>query len=141
MGTNEFEKGNKFSFNKSIDYANKAVVSKHILKNKMGNISLFAFDKGEGLSEHTAPFDAVAFLPRASVRILPYHATHQAFAPRFRSAADFLLAHPIAVQPEYACCGETAQPWQDHWRPPRYRRPGADQPERLFAVLFFHSPV
>ncbi len=62
METNEFEKGKKFSFNKSIQYAEKAVVSKHILKKETGNISLFAFDKGEGLSEHTAPFDAVVFI-------------------------------------------------------------------------------
>lgn len=62
METNEFEKGTKFSFDKSIKYAEKAVVSKHILKKETGNISLFAFDKGEGLSEHTAPFDAVVFI-------------------------------------------------------------------------------
>ncbi len=62
MESNEFEKGKKFSFNNSINYAEKAVVSKHILKKETGNISLFAFDKGEGLSEHTAPFDAVVFI-------------------------------------------------------------------------------
>ena len=62
MGTNEFEKGKKFSFNESIDYAGKAVVSKHVLKKETGNISLFAFDKGEELSEHAAPFDAVVFI-------------------------------------------------------------------------------
>ncbi len=58
MENNEFEKGKKFSYAKSISYAEKAVVSKHILKKETGNISLFAFDKGEGLSEHTTPFDA-----------------------------------------------------------------------------------
>ena len=60
--SNEFEKGIIFSNNKSITYAEKAVVSKHILKKETGNISLFAFDKGEGLSEHTTPFDAVVFI-------------------------------------------------------------------------------
>ncbi len=60
--TNEFKKGTKFSHSESIAYAEKAVVSKHILKKETGNISLFAFDKGEGLSEHTAPFDAVVFI-------------------------------------------------------------------------------
>lgn len=60
--TNEFEKATTFSYNNSIDYAEKAVVSKHILKKPTGNISLFAFDKGEGLSEHTTPFDAVVFM-------------------------------------------------------------------------------
>ncbi|MFD1615201.1 cupin domain-containing protein [Gelatiniphilus marinus] len=59
---NEFEKGKIFSYDKSISYAEKAVVSKHILKKETGNISLFAFDKNEGLSEHTAPFDAIAFI-------------------------------------------------------------------------------
>lgn len=62
METNEFQKGLKFSFDNSIQYADKAVVSKHILKKETGNISLFAFDKGEGLSEHTAPSDAVVFI-------------------------------------------------------------------------------
>ena len=38
MATNEFEKGKKFSFNQSIDYADKAVISKHILKKEIGNI-------------------------------------------------------------------------------------------------------
>ena len=62
MKNNEFEKGKKFSYNNSIAYADKAVVSKHILKTETGNISLFAFDQGEGLSEHTAPFDAVVYI-------------------------------------------------------------------------------
>ena len=62
MGQNEFEKGIKFSFDESISYAEKAVVSKHILKKQTGNISLFAFDKGEGLSEHTTPFDALVMI-------------------------------------------------------------------------------
>lgn len=62
MENNEFEKGKKFSYNDSIAYADKAVVSKHIIKKETGNISLFAFDKGEGLSEHTAPFDAVVYI-------------------------------------------------------------------------------
>lgn len=35
-----------------------AVVSRTLLKRSTGNITLFAFDKGQGLSEHTAPFDA-----------------------------------------------------------------------------------
>ena len=57
--TNEFDKAIKFSFNESVNYAEKAVVSKHILRKNTGNISLFAFDKEEGLSEHSAPFDAL----------------------------------------------------------------------------------
>ena len=67
---NEFEKGTKFSFNDSVEYADKAVVSKHVLKKETGNISLFAFDKGEGLSEHTAPFDAVVVIVDGKANII-----------------------------------------------------------------------
>jgi quercetin dioxygenase-like cupin family protein len=59
MSTNEFQKSEVFSFSESVDYANGAIVSKTVLKKQTGNISLFAFDKGEALSEHTAPFDAL----------------------------------------------------------------------------------
>lgn len=59
MKKNEFEKGKKFSFVDSIEYAANAVVSKQLLKKSTGNVTLFAFWKDEGLSEHTAPFDAM----------------------------------------------------------------------------------
>lgn len=59
MGSNEFEKSKVFSFQGSVEYAGGAIVSKTVLKKQSGNISLFAFDKGEALSEHTAPFDAM----------------------------------------------------------------------------------
>ncbi len=42
----------------SVGYSEGGVISKQILKNEVGNITLFSFDKGQGLSEHTAPFDA-----------------------------------------------------------------------------------
>ena len=69
--SNEFEKGKIFSYDGSIAYSDNAVVSKHILKKETGNISIFAFDKGEGLSEHTAPFDAVVSIVdgKADVKI------------------------------------------------------------------------
>ncbi len=59
MGQNAIEFAKAFSFNTSIDYSNKSIVSKKIISAKGGNISLFAFDMGEELSEHTAPFDAL----------------------------------------------------------------------------------
>ena len=43
----------------AISYTDGAVVSKTLLDKKTGTLTLFAFDKGQGLSEHTAPFDAV----------------------------------------------------------------------------------
>ncbi len=47
------------NFTKDIDYAKDGIVSKRILEKTTGNVSLFAFDKGQRLSEHSAPFDAM----------------------------------------------------------------------------------
>jgi quercetin dioxygenase-like cupin family protein len=41
------------------NYQNDAIVSRTILEKKAGTVTFFAFDKGQGLSEHTAPFDAI----------------------------------------------------------------------------------
>ena len=42
-----------------ISYQEGSVVSKEIIKKQAGTVTLFAFDQGQGLSEHTAPFDAL----------------------------------------------------------------------------------
>lgn len=42
-----------------IEYAQESIISQQIIKNSAGNITLFSFDQGQQLSEHTAPFDAV----------------------------------------------------------------------------------
>jgi quercetin dioxygenase-like cupin family protein len=42
-----------------LQYQDASIVSRVLLKNKGGTVTLFAFDVGEGLSEHTAPFDAL----------------------------------------------------------------------------------
>jgi quercetin dioxygenase-like cupin family protein len=42
-----------------IKYQENAVVSSEIIKKDAGTVTVFAFDKGQGLSEHTAPFDAL----------------------------------------------------------------------------------
>lgn len=56
---NEFNKAEIVSLRDAVNYEEKSIVSKTVLKKTAGNISLFAFDKGEGLSEHSAPFDAM----------------------------------------------------------------------------------
>ena len=48
-----------FSLVDVVDYQKDAVVSKTIIEKKTGTVTLFAFDQGQGLSEHTAPFDAL----------------------------------------------------------------------------------
>lgn len=45
-----------------IDYQEGSVVSRTIVKKETGTVTLFAFDRGEGLSEHTAPFDALVYV-------------------------------------------------------------------------------
>ncbi len=42
-----------------LNYQEQSVVSKTLIDKKTGTVTLFAFDQGQGLSEHTAPFDAL----------------------------------------------------------------------------------
>ena len=45
-----------------VDYQDGAVVSRTIVERTTGTVTLFAFDKGQGLSEHTAPYDALVYI-------------------------------------------------------------------------------
>ncbi len=54
-----FSKGTVLNLEEMVEYSSGGVISKQVLKNQSGNLTLFSFDKGQGLSEHTAPFDAV----------------------------------------------------------------------------------
>jgi quercetin dioxygenase-like cupin family protein len=47
------------NFNDKVDYSAEGIVSKRVIQKEKGNITLFAFDKGQKLSEHSAPFDAM----------------------------------------------------------------------------------
>lgn len=51
--------GQILDINTMLKYQDGAVVSRVILKKETGNVTVFAFDKGQELSEHTAPFDAI----------------------------------------------------------------------------------
>ena len=59
----------KVSLSELVNYQAGSVVSKSLLAKKTGNITLFAFDKGEGLSEHTAPFDAFVYILDGKAKI------------------------------------------------------------------------
>lgn len=50
------------SLAKAVDYQKDSVVSKTIIDKKTGTVTLFAFDQGQGLSEHTTPFDALVYI-------------------------------------------------------------------------------
>ena len=52
-----------------IDYQEGSVVSKEVIRKEKGTVSLFAFDKDQGLSEHTAPFDALVYIFDGSAEI------------------------------------------------------------------------
>lgn len=52
-----------------VDVQPGAVVSRELISKPLGTVSIFAFDQGEGLSEHTAPFDALVHALEGRVRI------------------------------------------------------------------------
>jgi quercetin dioxygenase-like cupin family protein len=57
--TNQTIIGQTFTMSDQVSYQPGSVVSRTLLDKKIGTLTLFAFDAGQGLSEHTAPFDAV----------------------------------------------------------------------------------
>jgi quercetin dioxygenase-like cupin family protein len=57
------------NLNAALDYQANSVISRVMLKNAGGTITLFAFDEGEGLSEHKTPFDAFVSVVEGTVRI------------------------------------------------------------------------
>jgi quercetin dioxygenase-like cupin family protein len=52
-----------------VDYQTGAVVSRVVLKGETGNVTLFSFDQGQELSEHTAPFDALVHVLEGQAEI------------------------------------------------------------------------
>ncbi len=79
MNTNLFNHSQVMNFNDKVDYSTEGIVSKRVIQKEKGNISLFAFDKGQKLSEHSAPFDAMVQIleGKAEVHInrVPYELT------------------------------------------------------------------
>ena len=59
------------SLDSLVAYQQGSVVSRTLIDKKPGTVTLFAFDEGEGLSEHTAPYDALVYVydGRASITI------------------------------------------------------------------------
>ena len=60
-----------------VGYQDGSVVSREIIRKSTGTVTLFAFDEGQGLSEHTAPFDALVQVVDGEVEVTisgkPYH--------------------------------------------------------------------
>jgi quercetin dioxygenase-like cupin family protein len=60
-----------------VSYQDGAVVSREIVKKPTGSVTLFAFDEGQGLSEHTAPFDALVQVMEGAAEIMISGQPHQ----------------------------------------------------------------
>ena len=58
------------SLNDLVNYQEGAVVSRTLVNRTTGTVTLFAFDEGQGLSEHTAPFDALAHVLEGEAEIV-----------------------------------------------------------------------
>jgi len=52
-----------------VNYQDGSIVSREIVKKPAGNVTIFAFDEGQGLSEHTAPFDALVHVLEGEAEI------------------------------------------------------------------------
>ena len=59
-----------FNLSDGVSYSISSVVSKTLLKKNVGNITLFSFDEGQGLTEHTSPFDAVVYVLDGKAEII-----------------------------------------------------------------------
>lgn len=64
-----FETSKIFSMDDSIEYTSGGVISKQIVNSKGGNVTLFSFDKGQGLTEHSASYDAMVQVIDGEVEI------------------------------------------------------------------------
>lgn len=74
--------GQVFDLKNLVDYQNGAVVSREIVNRPTGTVTLFAFDRGQGLSEHTAPFDAMVQVLEGEVEITIDGTPHRVTAGR-----------------------------------------------------------
>ena len=66
-----------------VAYDAGAVVSRAIIKKSVGTVTLFSFDKGEGLSEHTAPFDALVHVLDGTAEVVVDGTPHRVAAGQF----------------------------------------------------------
>jgi len=70
MEKSMFEPGSKFRFSEKVDYSPEGIVSKRIIDRPVGTVTLFAFDKDQRLSTHSAPYDAMAQVMEGKAEIV-----------------------------------------------------------------------
>ena len=65
-----FEHSNVFRFPEKVDYSSEGIISKRVIDRTAGTVTLFSFDKGQRLSTHSAPFDALVQLVEGEAEII-----------------------------------------------------------------------
>jgi quercetin dioxygenase-like cupin family protein len=69
MNGNTAHIGNPVTLTEAVTYAEGSIVSRTLLDKPAGTLTLFAFDKGQGLSEHTSPYDATVCILEGEARL------------------------------------------------------------------------
>ena len=70
LGTKGLPGGEVVKAGGLVNYQAGSIVSREIIKKPTGNVTVFAFDEGQGLSEHTAPFDALVQIVEGETEIM-----------------------------------------------------------------------
>ena len=70
MEKSVFEPGNVFRFSENVGYSTEGIISKRVLDKPVGTVTLFSFDKGQRLSTHSAPFDAMVQVIEGNAEIV-----------------------------------------------------------------------
>jgi quercetin dioxygenase-like cupin family protein len=70
MDKSVFKPGNIFRFSDCVDYSPEGIISKRVLDRPVGTVTLFSFDKGQRLSTHSAPFDAMVQVIEGNAEII-----------------------------------------------------------------------
>ncbi len=89
----------KQNINQSVQSQPGSVVSREIVNKPTGTVTLFAFDKGQGLSEHTAPYDALVVVTDGEAEITVSGQKHQVKAGEMLIMPANAPHSLIAVQP------------------------------------------
>jgi quercetin dioxygenase-like cupin family protein len=87
--------GNALKLGDLVGYQDGSIVSREVINKKTGTVTIFAFDEGEGLSTHSAPFDAMVYVVDGETEITIDD------KPNRLKAGDFIIMpadHPHAVK-------------------------------------------
>jgi len=77
METRESLIGKSLNFNALVEYNTQSIVSRSIIDDKVGRITLFAFDQGEKLSPHSTPYDALIQVVEGEAEVVIADVVHQ----------------------------------------------------------------